>query len=164
MEQDLPQRRNTRVKWHDYSDGIFFITICTKDNVKYFGSIRNEEMRLSKIGEYVKVQIDEISKHTPTAKVGLYVIMPNHIHLMIGIWSNDYRMPSSKIGGYHSILANVIGGLKAAVKRYTNNNNIQFEWQPRYYEHIVRNDIDYKNIYNYIGMNIVKWSDDKYHV
>ena len=73
---------SARAKWHDYGGGAYFITICTKGKEHYFGRISNGEMQLSTVGEYAKQCIEQISQHNPYAHVPLYVIMPNHIHLI----------------------------------------------------------------------------------
>ncbi len=164
MEGKLPYRKHIRALWNGYCDGLYFVTICTKDKCKYFGSIRDNTMRLSLLGEYVKQQIEDIHTHVPEAIVGLYVVMPNHIHFIVSIQPTTYKNITDKLGGFHSYLALVVGGLKASVKRFANKNNIPFAWQFKYYDHIIRNLDEYNRITNYIGMNIINWSDDRYHI
>ena len=74
-----------RAWWHDYDGGAYFITICTKDREHYFGEIEDGEMVLSEIGDYTRQCIEQISQHNPYAEIPLFVIMPNHLHLIVFI-------------------------------------------------------------------------------
>ena len=80
-----PKRKSLRAKFHNYSNGDYFVTICTSNKEHYFGVINKGEMCLSMIGKYCKIQLDNITNHYPYASVPLYVIMPNHIHAIISI-------------------------------------------------------------------------------
>ena len=81
-------RKSPRAKWHDYNGAEYFVTICTKNMMHYFGKITNGKIQLTEVGEYLKHQIDNIHNHYPFADVLLYTIMPNHIHLIISIDGN----------------------------------------------------------------------------
>lgn len=72
-----------RAWWHDYDGGAYFITICTKNREHFFGEIEDGKMVLSEIGEYTLQCIEQIPKHNPYAEIPLYVIMPNHVHLIV---------------------------------------------------------------------------------
>lgn len=80
---------SARAKWHSYDGGLYFITICTKNKQHYFGSIKNSEMHLSKIGQYVNESIEAVTDHYPFAEIPLFVIMPNHLHLIVSITADD---------------------------------------------------------------------------
>jgi putative transposase len=60
-------------------------------------------------------------------------------------------------------LASVIRGFKAGVKTWATKNNINFEWQPRFYDHIVRDEDDLNRIKDYIINNPIKWNEDEYY-
>ena len=89
MSRDLFQNRflipSARAAWHNYDGGMYFVTICTGGREHYFGEITNGEMRLSEIGRYADECIKNIPQHNLYAIVPLYVIMPNHIHLIVVI-------------------------------------------------------------------------------
>ena len=89
MSRDLFQNRflipSARAAWHNYDGGMYFVTICTGGREHYFGEITNGEMRLSEIGRYTDECIKNIPQHNLYATVPLYVIMPNHIHLIVVI-------------------------------------------------------------------------------
>ena len=90
--KELPKRKKMRLKNFDYnSNGAYFITICTQ-NMKYvFGTIVGcgvldaPYMQYSKYGKIVKNQIIEMNKIYDNINVNKFVIMPNHLHLIIEI-------------------------------------------------------------------------------
>lgn len=52
-------RKSPRAQWHNYIGASYFVTINTKDRRHYFGEIKDEVIYLSKIGIYLKEQIDD---------------------------------------------------------------------------------------------------------
>jgi REP element-mobilizing transposase RayT len=59
-------------------------------------------------------------------------------------------------------LPSIIRGFKAASKNKINSKfDNNFQWQPRYYEHIIRNEQDYARIKDYIANNPINWQNDK---
>ena len=76
---------SARAWWHDYDGGAYFITICTENREHYFGEIEDGKMVLSEIGEYTSQCIEQITQHNPYAEIPMYVIMPNHLHLIVFI-------------------------------------------------------------------------------
>ena len=81
----FPQRKNIRAEFHDYSGGMYFVTICTRDKEHYFGTIRNGEMIPTDIGRYAEEALEKLPTHYNYVEVPLYVVMPNHIHAIIVI-------------------------------------------------------------------------------
>jgi len=119
-----------------------------------------------------------IPQHFPFISVDAYVIMPNHIHGILQI-QKDFKtgsqlekefenfkqisnqcQGSNRFGPQSDNLASVIRGYKAAVKSFAVKNNIDFSWQPRYYDHIIRNEFDLARIRQYISNNIANWQKD----
>ena len=86
---ELPYRKSIRLKEYDYSqNGAYFITICTHNRERIFGDIVGQGLcscRLSPIGEIINNEILNIEKRYMGIKIDKYVIMPNHIHLIIQI-------------------------------------------------------------------------------
>ena len=82
----LHDRKSPRAQWHDYSGAEYFVTICTKDRVHYFGTVRNGQTQLTPVGECLKREIEntENLRHG-AASIPLYVIMPNHVHLIVSL-------------------------------------------------------------------------------
>ena len=67
---------SSRASWHAYNGGIYFVTICTKDRVHYFGEISNGEMKLTEIGKITQKRIQQIAEHNPYAIIPLFVNLP----------------------------------------------------------------------------------------
>ena len=93
--QDKYRINTARAWWHDYDGGAYFITICTKGREHYFGEIEDGKMVLSEIGDYSRQCIEQITQHNPYAEIPLYVIMPNHLHLIVFIVETVHA-PSSQ--------------------------------------------------------------------
>ncbi|MCM1138187.1 MAG: hypothetical protein NC453_06390 [Muribaculum sp.] len=73
----MMNRKSPRANFHNYSGGLYFITICTLDHTRYFGNIVDDKMHLSDIGEFTQKSIAEIPTHYPYVEVPLSVVMPN---------------------------------------------------------------------------------------
>ena len=73
---------------------------------------------------------------------------------------NEYMAERSPKQGS---LAAVIRGLKSAVTKYANENEILFAWQPRFHDHIIRDNSEMNRIANYIENNVANWVDDEFY-
>ena len=85
-----------RALWHNYNEGIYFVTICTKGRGHYFGEISHGDstiaepiVNLTIIGQYTNIQFSNVTSHYPYAKIPLWVVMPNHIHAVVIIEGNE---------------------------------------------------------------------------
>ncbi len=82
---------SARAEWWEYYEGIYFITIVTKNRRHYFGQIiRNSEtgqneMQLSILGKFVDDEIPKMMDHYPYVYIPTWIVMPNHIHFIIMI-------------------------------------------------------------------------------
>ena len=160
--------------WDYGQNGYYFVTICTDDRERYFGQIIINEMSFAKMGLVAQKYWKEIPEHYPFANLDVFMIMPNHIHGIIiieksvetqnfaSLQHNNYE--GNKFGPQSKNLAAIIRGYKAAVKKYSTINNIAFSWQPRFYDHIIRDEREFFNIRKYIIYNPYKWEDDKYYL
>ena len=165
---------SARASWHDYDGGSYFITICTKNREHFFGEIVNGEMVLSDIGKYAEEQFKNVSSHYPYAEIQFWTIMPNHLHAIVIIDGNKtkydrrvvetWRAASLRdIANLQGWLSVVIGGLKSSITRFTNENALNFAWQPRFHDHIVRDTPDMNRIADYIENNVANWVDDEFY-
>ena len=76
-----------RLTNYDYSQpGAYFVTICTKNQIDYFGEIIDDIVHLSPIGHTAHQCWIDIPKHYPNVALDEFIIMPNHIHI---IWSEN---------------------------------------------------------------------------
>ena len=152
--KNLPERKKIRLKEYDYSqNGAYFITICTQNKECILSSIPTieaEDIRpiLSEYGNIVDTAIKEIEKHYNDITVDNYVIMPNHIHLILVISVPD----SGRIISAPTVMR-VIGQMKRIVSK-----QIGFSiWQKSFIEHIIRDEDDYIRRYKYIENNPYRW-------
>ena len=60
-------------------------------------------------------------------------------------------------------LASIIRGIKIGTKAYATNNNIEFDWQPRFHDHIIRNIDELNAIAKYIEDNVANWKEDDFY-
>lgn len=177
-KQNLPQRHSIRLDGYDYSrEGLYFVTVCTKDKVYLFGSVANEKMILNEIGYETEKCWLAISQHFPHVKLHEYLIMPNHIHGIIEITEivgannhspekeGRFKSPSKTIG---SIIRGFKIGVIKQIKNISRANGYSplqdgSIWQRNYYEHIIRNDESYGKITEYIYENPKSWDRDDYY-
>ena len=84
MPYYLPQRKSPRARWHDYTGADYFVTFCTKKRELYFGDVVDGKMELSEIGKWALTQIEQtVLIRQNDVKIPMYVVMPNHIHLIV---------------------------------------------------------------------------------
>ncbi|MDR3047849.1 MAG: transposase [Bacteroidales bacterium] len=87
---DIHHRRSIRLQGYDYSQaGLYFVTICVQNRECLFGEIIDGEMILNNLGEIAMQCWLDITQHFPNAILHEYVIMPNHVHGIIEIKTND---------------------------------------------------------------------------
>ncbi|MBX3007840.1 MAG: transposase [Melioribacteraceae bacterium] len=133
---------STRLASWDYSNpGWYFVTINTKNQIKYFGDVFQGEIVLNEFGIITERCWNEISQHFKNVELDYYVIMPNHIHGIIII------NPCVETGYIPSLpLGEIIGKFKAAVTRWANSYSCEsFSWQQRFFDRIIRNERELLN-------------------
>ena len=86
-----------------------------------------------------------------------FVVMPNHVHLLMGITRRETGAPRS------SRPTKLVPRIVSALKRFTNKEAGWDLWQTSYHDHIVRSEADYLRIWNYIDTNPAKWREDRYY-
>lgn len=166
-------RKYPRAKFHNYNGGEYFVTFCTRNKKHYFGEIADGKMHLSRVGYFLQSNIESIQSHFDDVIIPLFVIMPNHVHAIISIVgsrpaatetiaANVGRLNQlarisvatdrnpAETTHHNSRLAVVVGSIKSAVKRFATENNIEFDWQSRYHDHIIRGPRDGNIITEYI--------------
>ena len=86
--QRFYSRKSIRLRGYDYShQGLYFITICTQNRACLFGSIANDSMLLDESGKMVQNQWLQMTKRFTNIVLHEYIIMPNHIHVILEIVS-----------------------------------------------------------------------------
>lgn len=150
MKEKLPIRKRLRIKYYDYTkENMYFVTICIKDRLELLGKIKSENnvIELTKEGNTAKQNINNIEKRYENIIIDEYVVMPNHIHMILIIKSKAKNNLSRIIKQYKRSISKEIG--------YS-------IWQKSFYEHIIRNEKEYMQIKEYIQNNIKNWKEDKY--
>ena len=154
---ELPKRKNIRLKDCDYSqNGAYFLTICVKDRHEFLGKIVGTNYvrpQLSEHGIVVEREIAILNSTYKNVKVDNYVVMPNHIHMIIFITAENGRTQ------FVPTISQIIKQFKGAI---TKKIGVSF-WQPRFHDHIIRDEEDYQNHWRYINENPIKWRDDEYY-
>ena len=103
----------------------------------------------------VKQVIYDISRHYPAITVDHAVVMPNHIHLLLQINTDTDGRPMAA-----PTISTAINQMKGVISK-----NAGFSvWQKGFYDHVIRNDNDYRDIWNYIEGNPGKWAEDKLYI
>ena len=158
---DRKQRKNTRLPAYDYSEnGVYFVTICTKDRRSVLSNVcvvgeglrALPQIELTPIGEVVEQSIRYLQQHIPGVAVDQYVIMPNHVHMLVRIFeTGGHRGPP---------LQKIIGQFKS----YTTHCYKTVLWQRSFHDHVVRGEQDYRDVWRYIDQNPHKWQEDPFFI
>lgn len=161
----FPQRRPTRLKGYDYSTpGAYFITICTKDRKRTLSDIAvgeglaPPETHLTAIGRTAEAQLLAIEKRFPSVSIRKYVIMPNHIHLLLVL--------EERAGGASPspTVPDVIGAFKSVTTRLCRTHGFQGPvFQRSFHDHVIRGEADYREIWEYIDGNPARWREDCFY-
>ncbi len=152
MEQPaFPKRKSPRLKTFDYNaGGVFCVTVCTAGKQKLFGAVVDGEearVQLSPLGQVVQNRIMDIPSAYPGVDVLNWVVMPNHLHLLLQIPSAANTSPQMIV---------------RALKRLVTTDWRKSVWQRSFFEHIVRNEQDALRFWKYIDENPKKWTLDPY--
>lgn len=161
--KNLQFRKKNRWQGHDYSEnGYYFVTICTKGKMCWFGEIFDNKMVLNECGKIVENSLLDLPSHYEKCSIDSYVIMPNHLHVLIFI--NDANV----VTGFKPVttkaysLSEIIRGLKTFSSRRVHElNHWDFSWQRSFHDRVIRNDKELENIREYISNNPLNWNKDE---
>lgn len=156
---ELPKRKQNRLTDYNYSTpNAYFITVCTQNRRNLFwketGSAVGgyESISLTELGETVRQSVLNISKFYPAITVDHYAVMPNHLHLLLQINTDDDG---------RSVIAPAISTAVRLMKGAVTKQAGFSVWQKGFYDHVIRNERDYMEIWKYIEGNPSKWQEDK---
>ena len=121
-------------------------------------------MHRNEIGNIVAGEWERTAQIRKNVQLDEWVVMPNHVHGIVVIEEPSVettrRVVSTTIKP--DSLGSIIGQFKSiATKRARTAGYPDFAWQPRYYDHIIRNDKSLKKIQDYIMRNPAMWEFDK---
>ncbi|MFY7912491.1 MAG: transposase [Emticicia sp.] len=159
-------------RWYD-EESYYFLTICTKNRINYFGKIEAKDSDFVLIETPIAVKIAEFIKNIPklypNAQLIEWCVMPNHLHLIIllGIENskNTFSIPILKLpkkfkAAPSQSISVIIGQLKKALTVWCQTENYEFGWQARFHDHVIRNEKSLHFIQEYIKNNPKTWGED----
>ena len=183
-------RRSIRLKGYDYSQaGAYFVTIVTQDRACLFGEVVGGEMQLNDAGRIVLAEWDTLPGRFPTVELDAFIVMPNHVHGIIAISTDDMTSNAGVNVGAGLVpalratiratirattrVAPTVGDIVGAFKSLTTvlyTHGVKQSgwpsfrgrlWQRNYHEHIIRNDESLNRIRQYILDNPACWASDR---
>ena len=154
-----PERKPNRLSEYDYSTGgAYFVTICTQDRKKILSTIVGggahdaPNVALTDIGKIVQKQIVN-SNRIPGITVDKFVIMPDHIHLIVLVNETATKGTSRAPSPTNAAIAHLV----STFKRFCHRDVGEKIFQRSYYDHVIRNQQDYNETWQYIENNPRKW-------
>ena len=162
--------------WDYTLPGWYFVTICTEGRRPYFGRVTNAIVNLSPIGEYVDACWKEVPQHHQHIDIDDFVVMPNHVHAIVIIGGPDRppelrkREKFKRVAELNAVrpkansLGAVVGSFKSAVTQWCMAKHVEFEWQPRFHDRIIRGKNSLEAIREYIRSNPANWRKGAFYV
>ena len=114
--------------------------------------VRPQNLPLSKIGKIVLDELEQWNQTYPAVSLYSYVIMPNHLHIMVVISADEYGRPQVA-----RTVERMVKQFKGAITKKVGNPI----WQKSFIEHVIRNIKDYETRLNYIYENPIRWYYDE---
>jgi len=143
-------------------DGFYFVTLATRDAKNYFGDIEDGAMKISVAGRYVDKQIKWLHEQYHYVDIDAYVIMPNHVHLILAL--NYSRSNVSLQETTQRSLPELIEMLKQTSKRLIHLfGNRTFDWQRRSFDHSIRAKRTLQCLRDFIANNPNEWELDRHN-
>ncbi len=179
---NLPNRKLIRHKHFDYNEGVVFITICTQNRRNLLSQIvgtgvpDGPRVELTEFGIIVDKYILQLNRFYENISIEKYVIMPNHIHLLLFVRPTDRRGRRSLRQSEHispvydwglsksaeNCLQNSdISKFISTLKRFCNKDYGGNIWQRGSHDHVIRNDRDLEEHIRYILENPMNWHLDE---
>jgi REP element-mobilizing transposase RayT len=188
MDIPFPMRRykntyridSTRWTGYDYtSAGWYHVVICTQNRACVLGRIRDGVMGLSRAGCVASTAWPETVSRYDRAITDVYIVMPNHVHLIVGILPSDPSVETRRGASLpqddaaprqfgplrkHS-LSSIINHYKGRVTKRIRRSGIvpDFAWQRRFYDRVIRNERERRALRQYVLDNPLKWHLDRLH-
>jgi len=165
-----PRRRPLRLPGFDYSgEGVYFVTICTRNRECLFGDVVNGKMCLSNVGRVVQTDWDRLSDRFPTIELDAFVVMPNHVHgiLLVGaalalpVGSAASSAPTRSASTTLGSVVRAFKSISAITVNRPLSRSGQSLWQRSYYEHVIRTEESLSRIREYIATNPLRWQLDR---
>lgn len=164
-------RRSVRLPEYDYSiPGAYFVTICAYNRQCLFGRIADHKVKLNRLGEIASEELAKTATIRTNVRIAQSIVMPNHVHAIMVIaseteWTqraaslHEKFGPGREFGGLQpGSLHAIVRAYKSAVTKSVHGiARIGRIWQPRFYEHVIRNEAELRRTREYILKNPVQW-------
>ena len=99
-----------------------------------------------------------IEKHYPDIKVDKFVVMPNHVHMILAVGCYEKRKGKTNLN-------TVVGLFKSGVSREIHKYDPDLVvWQRSFHDHVIRGQMDYQKIWSYIDTNPMRWDSDCFYM
>lgn len=147
---NLPKRKAIRIKDYDYSTpGAYFITVCINDRKPILWNVGAATCHpnLSEIGSVVETAILQIPEHSSMISVDKYCVMPDHIHMILSINSDEDG---------RQVAAPTVSTVVGHMKRWVSMQIGHSIWQKSFIDRVIRNDQGHRAVWEYIENNPVK--------
>ena len=162
---ELQKRKPTRLYGYDYSTpGAYFVTICTQNRECFF-EIENVGNDLCVVppeqNRIIHKWLKETENKFDNVKIDKYVIMPNHIHIIVVITERHAGRPLHDVMRWFETMATneYIRNVKNGILKPFNKRL----FQQSFHDHIIRDEKDYQKIWKYIDTNPLKWELDCFY-
>jgi REP element-mobilizing transposase RayT len=184
----IRRRNSIRRAGYDYSrTGAYFVTICVQDQLHLLGAIENGAMICNDAGAMVRKAWQSIPQKFPTTALDEFVVMPNHIHLLLWLDANVVGAaprgrpqddgqargpaPTEMRPVMKPALPDVMEWFKSLTTANYRHGVYDHNWTPypgklwqrSYFDHIVRTEEALAQIRIYIRENPARWNIDRYH-
>ena len=162
---ELPKRKPNRLKFYDYSTpGAYFVTICVEGkrcilgNIVGGGALDAPHVQFTHIGHIVRQNI-ESGNCIPGIRVDKFIIMPNHIHLILFVEGTLDGGTSRSPSPTNAMVPHFVSTLK----RFCHRDAGERFFQRSYHDHVIRGEKDYLKIWEYIDTNPARWHEDCFY-
>ena len=163
---ELPKRKPNRLCEYDYSqNGAYFITICTQNRARLFAAelpvgnglraVPDGANGFALANQIIHKWVKETEHKFPNMSIDKYVVMPDHLHFIITIKErHEGRSLQNAMHYFKTMTTNEY------IRGVRNGALLPFSgklWQKSYYDHVIRNQRDYDEVWQYIDNNPKKW-------
>jgi len=173
MDNSPPKRKQIRLNKYDYSsNGAYFVTVCTQNRAMLFGDVVrpvgadlvSARVTLNSAGTMIEHILHETIANIENMQLCDYIIMPNHLHMILAIVRADTRSaPTTICSAIQAFKSKSTVEYIRGVKNYVFPPFDKRLWQRNYYEHIIRSRDEHRQIIKYIHENPLHWRDDRYY-
>ena len=143
-------RKSERIPNFDYpSRNYYFVTICTRNRRCIFGL----PDILNRYGKIAEEEILKISSHYEGVTIDKYVVMPNHVHMIVVLENENHNL--------NQVIAQYKSGVTRWIRKFVPDVTV---WQRSYHDHVIRNQAAYEKIWLYIEANPMNWNKDCFYM